>query len=133
MTHEDGFVENFVVPEKKERLSGFFKKDKNRWKALLEIEHFSDLIFDVRFAEQCLSGEWSPEEVIRKLKSAGAPSNCYIISNSDMDQMEMTLDTAIQEVVGIGLGTLVSCIPGQLAYFEGELGDQVILKRKLKG
>jgi hypothetical protein len=33
----------------------------------------------------------------------------------------MALAEALEAVVGGGFGTLISCIPGRLGYFEGEL------------
>jgi hypothetical protein len=42
----------------------------------------------------------------------------------------MFLHQALQETIGQGYGTLISCIPGKLAYFEGEeVNHRFILKR----
>ena len=32
----------------------------------------------------------------------------------------MGLSEALAEVIGRGMGTFISCLPGKLAYFEGE-------------
>jgi len=32
----------------------------------------------------------------------------------------MELERALSETVGLGFGTAISCIPGELAYFEAE-------------
>jgi hypothetical protein len=41
------------------------------------------------------------------------------------------LKTALEKVVGQGMGTLLSCIPGELAYYEGQApADRCILARR---
>ena len=53
--------------------------------------------------------------------NAGAPDDCHVISeNPELDGKRLPLDAALQQIVGFGYGTLVSCIPGRLAFFEGE-------------
>jgi hypothetical protein len=37
---------------------------------------------------------------------------------------------ALKETVGYGIGTVLSCVPGKLAYFEGELRERFLLVRK---
>jgi hypothetical protein len=32
----------------------------------------------------------------------------------------MSLDIALKQIVGYEFGTIVNCVPGKLAYFEGE-------------
>lgn len=66
------------------------------------------------------------------LRAHGAPEDCYVFSNSrKLDGQFMRLDDALQQVCGIGLGTVISLIPGRLAFFEGELyPDQHVLVRK---
>jgi len=39
---------------------------------------------------------------------------------SKLDGQELLLESALESVVGNGIGTILSCIPGKLAYFEGE-------------
>jgi hypothetical protein len=51
----------------------------------------------------------------------GAGSKCRVTSeNLDLDGREMDLDAALKETIGYGMGTIISCIPGRLAYFEDE-------------
>jgi hypothetical protein len=48
----------------------------------------------------------------------------------DIDGKEISLKEAIEEVLGCGLGSILSCVPGKLVYYEGEgPGDRYILKR----
>jgi hypothetical protein len=64
------------------------------------------------------------------LKSMGAPDECWVFGNR-FDGQQMKLDQALQEVIGTRSGTIVSCLPGRLAFFESE-EDRVIL-RKIDG
>ena len=43
-----------------------------------------------------------------------------VSENSDWDAREMPLRDALEATIGAGWGTLVSCAPGRLAFFEGE-------------
>jgi hypothetical protein len=41
------------------------------------------------------------------------------------------LRDAINQILGVGHGTLLSCVPGRLGYFEGEdPGERYILERR---
>ncbi|HSH59004.1 MAG TPA: hypothetical protein VK988_05055 [Acidimicrobiales bacterium] len=40
--------------------------------------------------------------------------------NDEVDGQVMLLEDALAEIVGQGMGALVSSVPGRLAYFEGE-------------
>ncbi|HEX9097159.1 MAG TPA: hypothetical protein VF990_13800 [Candidatus Dormibacteraeota bacterium] len=59
--------------------------------------------------------------VARLLRVKGAPAVCWLVSErSDWDGRQMPLANALDAVVGAGFGTVISCIPGRLGYFEGE-------------
>ena len=45
------------------------------------------------------------------------------------DEEDLELLAALRKVVGYGIGTVLSCIPGKLAYFEAELRDRFLLVR----
>jgi len=42
----------------------------------------------------------------------------------EIDRRVMPLADALVAVVGRGLGTVLSCLPGRLAYYESEEGDR---------
>lgn len=131
---EQQFVDAFITDDKKQRLMGFFRSSKARWKGLLELEHFHSGIIDARYAHPVSRGDSSPEQIIRLLRQKGAPSDCYIFSNcKELDQRFMPLEQAINEVHGVGIGTVISLIHGRLAFYEGELyPDQFVLERTSK-
>ena len=43
-----------------------------------------------------------------------------LAEDAALDGQELQLEEALRQIVGRGTGTFVSCVPGQLAYFEGE-------------
>jgi len=71
-------------------------------------------------------------DMLRILKSKGAPDICYAISeDNELDGREIPLEEALKFIHGSGIGTLLSCLPGKLAYFEDE-DERWILERKTK-
>ena len=57
------------------------------------------------------------------------PSIVFAISEDPaLDQKELALTAALKEIVGSGMGTVLSCIPGQLAFVETE-DERFILER----
>jgi hypothetical protein len=59
----------------------------------------------------------------------GAPESCHVIGGK-RDGQDVELLDALRETVGYGVGTVLSCVPGKLAYFEGELRERFLLVRK---
>ena len=130
MSPDKAFFEAFVTPNKKKRYSELLSKKAGREKIRLALDHFKDL--DPRFSYKLRPSEQTPEGIWRNLKTLGAPPTCYIMScDGNLDGREMDLLKALQEIVGIGCGALLSCIPGVLGYFESEEpGERYICHRK---
>src|SRR6185295_9324049 len=83
------------------------------------VAHFSDL--DPRFQVPIPASEQSPSRLEQLLRSRGAPSECYLTSeDTALDGRTVGLSEALTLIVGRGMGTLLSCIPGRLGYYEGE-------------
>jgi hypothetical protein len=125
--HIDGFCRAFIRPEKRDRLA-MLLAGKRRADGVHELAH-PDLI-DMRYA--IASKETDPQRLLAHLKKLGAPADCYLISAVDsLDGQTMNLAAALDAVIGIGVGTLVSCVPGKLALYEGEYGasERLILHR----
>ncbi len=59
----------------------------------------------------------------------GAPESCHFIGG-EHDGEDVELLSALKEVVGYGTGTVLSCVPGKLAYFEGEIRERFLLVRQ---
>src|SRR5947207_181397 len=61
-------------------------------------------------------------KIEKLLRVKGAPAACWLVSErSGWDGGQLPLADALEAVVGAGFGTVISCIPGRLGYFEGEL------------
>jgi hypothetical protein len=136
--HELATIASFVVRDKRERLHSFVSNAKRRDKFLRELAHFR--WFDPRFATPVA---WVPDpslglwegrldgidRVEQLLKSKGAGKTCWATSeNSELDGKELELHAALEAVTGHGMGTILSFIPGKLAYYEGE--DETLLLAK---
>jgi hypothetical protein len=59
----------------------------------------------------------------------GAPDTCKVIGG-ERDGEDLNSLSALKEIVGYGTGTVLSCVPGKLAYFEGEIRERFLLVRK---
>ena len=95
----------------------------------MELDHFKDL--DPRFCRRVEKAEQSSLEILSKLEALGAPSMCHVISaNVDLDGLEMRLSDALAEVIGRGMGSFIACVPGELAYFEGEEPNERYICRR---
>ena len=130
MNEEEALIRAFVVKAKQDRLVEFLSSQKHRRKATDALAHFRDL--DPRFVVKLPANEQDPESVARALRQRGAGDTCHVISeNGELDGNRISLDAALQQVIGQGLGTLLSCVPGALGYFEGEdPGIRYILARR---
>ncbi|HKZ81757.1 MAG TPA: hypothetical protein VJ124_26045 [Pyrinomonadaceae bacterium] len=123
MNHEAEFIRRFVIPQKQRRYLSLLETRKGRKKLVEALDHFDEL--DPRYAQLLPANAQTVNQIEALLKRKGAPERCYVTSsNGDIDDREMALSEALQETVGSGSGTIVSCIPGKLAYFEGEEQNQ---------
>lgn len=105
-------------------------KERTRRKLLDRFHHFHDL--DPRYATRIEPSEQNPERIYELLRARGAPDDCYVMSAmSDLDGQTVPLAEALSDVVGWCSGTFLSCIPGRLAYFEGEeTNERYVLERR---
>lgn len=99
---------------------------KRRYKFLDALHHSLDV--DDRWAEKIPNSVNNPLMVVEALRSLGAPPNAYVMSDMmSSDQSEVALERAVDEAQ-TAYGAVISCIPGRLAYFQGEeRGERFIL------
>jgi hypothetical protein len=117
--HEGELFEAFAIPAKKQRYVELLTTKRGRDKVRVSLDHFDDL--NPIFCKLVPASEQTAAGILSILKGLGAPSKCHLMSSaSRLDGREMDLSEALAKVVGGGTGTFVSCIPGKLAYFEGE-------------
>lgn len=127
MNHEEATVRAFILPQRRERYLGFLSNQRRRAKFTSELAHFKAL--DPRYVVKIPPNQQNASSLAKLLTSKGASSRCWVISeNSKLDAQEMELEAALRETIGYGMGTIISCIPGKLAYFEDE-EDRYILQR----
>jgi hypothetical protein len=127
VNHEEALIKSFIVPERQERYLSLLSSRKGREKFIERLAHDIGGEIDQRFARRI---EGDARQVEAELKSAGAPETCYVLSEGELDRRVMSLSDALEEIVYGGMGSFVSCIPGKLAYFEGEeAGDRYLLRR----
>ena len=129
--HEAAFVRAFIIATKQERLRELLATPKRRRDVLRTLYHFRDL--DPRFMIKVPPAEQTAGGIEALLRARGAPELCYAISTDEnLDGRTVTLRDAITRLIGVvGHGTLLSCVPGHLGYFEGEeSGARYVLERK---
>jgi hypothetical protein len=121
----------FLVSNRRERFQASLNGPKARAKLRQRMAHFPDLDERYRLAVPPLDAEQQRGWILSTLKALGAPRSCYLVSeNPGWDGTRVDLDDALAQVLGLGYGTLISCVPGRVAYFEGEEpGDRWVLHR----
>jgi len=128
--HERQLIRSFFLPQRQERYLGFVANPRRRKDIISQLAHFKHL--DPRWTIPVPANSRLRPELLKLLKSMGAPDKCWAISElRELDGKEVSLSEALGEILGRGIGTFLSCIPGRLAYFEDE-DDAWILERKGK-
>jgi hypothetical protein len=110
-------IERFIVKTKHNRYLTFIKSDKIRYKFTLELAHFRDLRQEL-FDE--IKG--NERKIIKdRIKSLGNINDCYLISeNSELDRKRLDIDTALNDTIGNGMGTLIVFGNAEIVFYEGE-------------
>lgn len=115
--HEEATIRAFVIPARRARWLEFLGSAKRRPSILDRLNHCRDI--DERHATPIASNDY----VVGVLRSHGAPATCYVISDDRaIDGLVLPLEQAIDQAEMGMFGTLVSCIPGRLAYYYDECG-----------
>jgi hypothetical protein len=130
--HEEKLIKSFFLPERQSRYLVLLSSSnsKHRLKLRAYLAHCRDI--DMRFAFRVPSKQQNIDDIYMCLKEKGAPDTCYVFSeNIQINNLELPLKKALEETIGLGAGTFLSCIPGKLAYYEGEEpGERYICERK---
>lgn len=62
-----------------------------------------------------------PRDIYELLKINKTNEMCYSLSfNKNIDGKELPLQKALEQAVCFGFPSIISCLPGELAYFEAE-------------
>lgn len=140
MNHEEALVRAFITPKKRARYLDKLASPQTRASFIARhFYHMADL--DERYAERLdprmptmdmhASETAHSERIYDLLRGRGAPPDCYVASTDpQLDGREADLKAILAKVVGSREGTFISCIPGRLAYYEGEDdNDRFVLER----
>ena len=127
MHHEHSLIAAFVERRKRDRYREFVSNPRLRHKFTHQLAHFRD--FDPRYRLPFPSNRLFVDNIARELQKRHAPNIVFaIFEDPALDRKELPLLEALEQVVGRGLGTVLSCIPGNLAFVETE-DERFILER----
>jgi hypothetical protein len=130
MSEEAALIRSFVIASKQDRYIGFLANPKRRTRATAALYHLRDL--DPRYVVTIAGNQQNAGPIEHALRARGAGDTCHVVStNTVLDGKRLPLAEALDAVIGLGSGTLLSCVPGKLGYYEGEgPSDRCILARK---
>jgi hypothetical protein len=125
----EAVIRTFVIPERQSRYESLLQSKRGRKALRSELPHFRS--FNPRFIVPIAPSQQTPVALHRILQDHGAPELCSVISENDaLDGREVPLRNALGTVVGSTFGTILICLPGKLAYYEGEEpGFRFILRK----
>ena len=127
--HEVAFVESFIVKPRRERAKELLGSSKNRHKFTSKFDHHGLDYFIPECIRPIEARYQHAPNIVNILRAMGAPEACHVIGGR-RDGEDIELLAALKDTVGYGIGSVLSCIPGKLAYFEGELRERFLLVRK---
>jgi hypothetical protein len=118
---EAGFIQAFVRRERRERAQFELFSPKKRGAFLNRLCHTYQDILDTRYLKPIPEPNSDYRAILRHLTHRHAPETCYVIATiAELDGQHVRLSDALEKVVGVGLPSIVICLPGTLGYFEAE-------------
>jgi hypothetical protein len=124
---EQSLIAAFVTRSKRERYREMLANPRLRHKFTHRLAHFTD--FDPKYRLPFESNRLFVENIAVELLKRRSPTVVHAISeNPALDEKDLPLIDALKETVGRGMGTVISCIPGCLAFVETE-DERFILER----
>jgi hypothetical protein len=133
--HEEKLIASFIVKSKKSRYRFLLESNdpKRRIEFVNKLNHCRD--FDEMYVKWLSKNPRDldrSERIIAWLRKNGSPNEVYYCGAADDDGKLMPLVKAMH-VLDYSFGaSIISCIPGQLAYYHDEEGKRrAILKRKI--
>ncbi len=124
--HEEATIRAFISPPRRTRWLESLASAKRRRRILDRLNHCRDI--DERYATPLASNA----DILALLKAHGASTTCYVLSDAAaLDGRVLSLVEAVDQAVWSGCGTIISCLPGRLAYYYDECGERrMLLERK---
>lgn len=125
--HETSLIAAFVKRGKRDRYREIVSNSRLRHKFTDQLAHFKD--FDPQYRLPIPSNKLFADNIARELDKRHSPKIVFAISEDPaLDQKEVPLVQALEQIVGRGMGTILSCLPGRLAFVETE-DERFILER----
>jgi len=125
--NEQSLIAAFVKRSKRDRYREILSNPRLRHKFTNQLAHFAD--FDPKFRLSIPSNKLFVDNIAQELQKRRCPRIVFAISEDPtLDQKELPLVEALKQIVGRGMGTVLSCIPGRLAFVETE-DERFILER----
>jgi hypothetical protein len=125
--HEQALIAAFVTRSKRDRYREILADPGLRHKFTHKLAHFTD--FDSRYRVPIPSDKLFVDNLAAQLQKRSCPRIVYALSEDPrLDQRELPLAEALPQIVGRGVGTVLSCVPGRLAFVETE-DERFILER----
>lgn len=127
MNSEQALIAAFVMRSKRDRYREILSNPRLRHKFTGKLAHFAD--FDPKYRLSIPSNKLFVDNIVVELQMRHSPDIVFAISEDPaLDQKELPLVEALKQIVGSGMGTVLSCIPGRLAFVETE-DERFILER----
>src|SRR5579863_3546783 len=127
MQSEQWLISAFVKRNKRERYREILADPRLRRKFTSQLAHFND--FDTKYRLPIPSNKLFVDNIATELQKRHSPDMVLAISEDPaLDQKELPLVDALNQIVGRGMGTVLSCIPGRLAFVATE-DERFILER----
>lgn len=128
MDHETAFVKAFIKREKWARYLQLLANRRRREEILVRLNHKLDYL--PALATEVPEDQDYPGALERLLRAQGAPATCHVLVNGlRIDGREVPLREALDTICLHMYGSVLSCIPGQLAFYRPKApGRGVILR-----
>ncbi len=128
MHNEHSLIAAFVKRSKRDRYREILSNPRLRHKFTNQLAHFTD--FDPKYRLPIPSNKLFVNNIALELQKRRSPKIVFAISEDPaLDQKELPLVEALKQIVGRGIGTVLSCVPGRLAFVETE-DERFILERQ---
>lgn len=119
LEHSSALIRASIAPKRRERYLALLASTRGRDKLGRKLAHLYDV--DPRCRRELPKGVHTAQEIGAHLKAKRAPAECVLLAEDDeLDGQRLPLGDALEAVIGRGMGAFISCLPGRLAFYEGE-------------
>jgi len=126
---EESTIRAFIVKERRDRWLDLLRNPRRRRTITAELAHPNLAWFDSRFVQAIPPNQRNASGIGTLLRAKGAKNQCWAISeDGTLDGKELVLASALSSIVGSGMGTILCCVPGKLAFVESEDGRFILEK-----